>query len=170
MFEMSLQNLVNAIVDQELARKGNDTHGLYFSFDPGLSFYSDSGEDYSAKRRGLHLLYQVNAGYSYINVFSAVTDSPFDPISKCEWKHEHTHDSCWRSVNAISDLYFEMAEEINQQLEADGKPRIAPRDMCQYVHTALSRNLYSWVPCKVEKDPADPHNYRRIVIIGKPTT
>lgn len=170
MFEMSLQTLVNAIVSQELIGKGRENEGLLFSFDVSLCYYSENGDgdSFDAQRRGLHLLYQVNPNYTYVNVFSAVTERPFDSPLKATWNHESSHDSCWRNdVQAFNRLYFDMAEEINQQLVAAGLPRVAPKDMSQHIFPGGSRNLYSWVPCHITKDPADPNRYRKLVTLGR---
>lgn len=172
MFEMSLQTLVNAIVSQELIGKGRENEGLIFSFDVSLCYYYETEvefKEFAAQRRGLHFLYQCNPGYTYINAFSAVTERPFDSPLKATWKHESSHDSCWRSdVRAFNRLYFNMTKEINQQLVAFGLPPAAPKDMTQHVFPGgMSRDLYSWIPCHITKDPADPHRYRKLVTLGR---
>jgi hypothetical protein len=167
MFEMRLETLVNAIVSTELQGKGRENEGLLFSFDVSLTHYVNDIIGPVGRRKGLHLLYQVNPDYSYINVFSAVTDSPFDSPVNATWKHECTHDSCWRNdVDALSHLYFEMAEEINLQLEDSGHARVAPAAMVQNVFPGgIGRDLYRWVPCAISKDPADKHRYRKILTL-----
>lgn len=171
MFDMSLQTLVNAIVSQELIGKGREKEGLLFSFDVSFCSYHETEVEFKEfdTRRGLHFLYQVNPNYTYVNVFSAVTERPFDSPLKATWKHECSHDSCWRNdVQAFNRLYFDMAEEINQKLVAAGLPRVAPKDMSQHIFPGgMSRNLYSWVACHITKDPADPHRYRKLVTLGK---
>jgi hypothetical protein len=166
LLQMSVQSLVNAIVEQELVGKGRPDQGLYFAFDVGLTLYrGDDGECIDAKRRSLHLLYQANPEQTYIHVFSSTTDSPFSKPTDSDviWQHEGSHDSCWRTCNAIDSLYFEMAEEINATLPA--KQRRSPADMTQFVNPQLFRGLFRWLPCKVERDNTDTRGYRRTLTL-----
>ncbi len=165
MLKIDVRNVVHAIVEQELSGKGRDTEALYLNFDLRMSQHLPEGFDGKSydESRGLHLLYQVNPGFSYINVFSGVTDSPFARIRDvAEWKHECTHDSCWRDINTFSQVYFEMAECINAARKADGFPPVAPANMHEW-HSIGRAGLFQWVKANVRKDPNCERNYRRIV-------
>jgi hypothetical protein len=115
MLNIRLDSVVNQIVRQELVESnreplpdGAECVALHMNFDCRLSYYTAEYTYYQS--RGLHLLYHATPGYSYITVFSGVTDSPFDKIDKVtEWKHECTHDSCWRDIGVFSHIYFDMA-------------------------------------------------------------
>jgi hypothetical protein len=163
MFSMKIEDLVQRIVMSELVGKGREKEALYLCFDVSLSYYTD-GDSYD-QRAGLHLLYQVNPSYTYVNVFSAVTDSSFVPINKVEkWKHEISHDSCWRNIRVFSDLYFSMANAINEAMVEDGLKKVAPKDMHEYnKFSGFGDYLYRWVPVKISKDKTDENNYRKII-------
>lgn len=161
LLQMSVQSLVNAIVSQELIDKGNPTHGLYFSFDVGLSLYREVNGRHTEthRRNGLHLFYHAPRANGSVHTFSGVTDSPFIRHTEIQWAHETSHDSCWRIVNTIDRLYFQQADSINCELGTD----IAPGDLHQFVTSGFSRSLFTWLPCKVELDSSDPHHYRKIL-------
>ncbi len=162
MLSMKIESLVAALVRHELVGKGRENEALYFNFDLRMGSYTD-GESYN-QSRGLHLLYQVNPGYSYITVFSGITPSPFDKIKDVkEWKHECTHDSCWRDIQVFSQVYFEMAKQINEARVQDGLPEIAPAEMHEHNSFPLFNQTYLWVPVRITKDPNDAHNYRKLV-------
>lgn len=158
---MQISDVVAAIVKQELYGNGRENEAIYFSFDVSMSHYTKT--KHYKQRNGLHLLYQVNPGFTYINVFSAVTDSPFANIKTVEWKHECTHDSCWRDVNIFGDVYFGMAAKINSMLKADGLNELAPQDMHEYNINSFSKGLYRWIPVKISKDPNDKNSYWKLV-------
>jgi hypothetical protein len=167
MLSMKIEDLVSAIVRQELIGKGREDEALHFSFDISLSYYQD-GKSYS-KRCGLHLLYHVNPNGSYVNVFSRIDASPFTKVNAPqgegvgEWVHECSHDSCWRNIRVFSTLYFDLAAQINQALIADGFTAVAPKDMSEHNNSPLFEALYTWVKVKLEKDPTDQYNYRKLV-------
>src|SRR5690606_30078560 len=102
------------LVDAE----GRENEALHFNFSLDLSIYSPIRV---SVRKGLHLLYYKKPHSATVSVFSAVVDSPFDGIEKVEeWEHEISHDSCWREITTINNLYFQMAERINNKLLAAG--------------------------------------------------
>lgn len=138
---------------------------LYLHFDLRLGHYTD-GESYNTSR-GLHLLYYTHPGSAYVTVFAGITDSPFDKVNEVgQWKHECSHDSCWRDIQTFSQVYFKMAGEINAMLEKDGLSHIAPKDMHESNSFGVFRDeLYSWVKVRVTKDPEDSHQYRKLVTI-----
>jgi hypothetical protein len=168
MFNISLISVVNKIVEHELIGKGPPTllrqEALHFHLDLRMSYYGKN-EVFDISR-GLHLLYYVRPGYSYpISVFSAITSSPFTKAKEVnEWKHEVTHDSCWRDIRTITELYFQMADQILTAMGEEGKS-LAPKDMHEHNGFALFGPLYDWIPVEVKKDLTDPNNYRKTVIL-----
>lgn len=163
MLNMRIDSLIASVVRQELYGKGRaNNDAMYFHFDLRLGLYVEEEEYHSY--RDLHLLYQVDSGYRYINVFSAVLDGRTRFRDIKNWKHEITHGSGWRDIGLFSRIYFEMADEINAMLKKDGLEEVAPKDMEQH-NTAgfISDALYRWVPVRVSKDPSDHNNYRMMV-------
>jgi hypothetical protein len=166
MFNLPLVSVVNKMVEHELVGNGRDDEALHFHFDLRLAYYLPKGYKCNASA-GLHLLYHLNKGYSYVSVFSAITESPFTKIAGVtEWKHETTHDSCWRELRTVVNLYFQMAEEINLRLKSSGHKEVAPCEMTEHNNFALFGKLYQWVPVQVTKDPSDKHNYRKLITIN----
>lgn len=176
MFNIGISHLVTHIVEHAFRdqkgdpnahrnlQKGYDTDALYIHFDVSMAHYHNGGE-YS-QRKGLHLLYQRDPGYSYITVFTGVTESPFAKIKEVEWKYITHHDSCWKDVSTFSEVYFDMAKKVNEMLVKDGLPEIAPRDMTEHNFLPLfGADLYKWVKIHMKKDPTDERNYRRLVTI-----
>lgn len=170
MLSMRIDSLVAGIVRQILIEGGGKNgQALHFHFDCRMGYYAhvnDGSESYSAAR-GLHLLYYLPEGMTYVSVFSGITDSPFDKVSEVKgWKHESTHDSCWRDdVKAFGQVYFGMAEEINAQLKQDGHPEVAPAAMSEHNSFRLMGPVFDFIPVKVEKDPEDKYNHRRIITL-----
>ncbi len=161
MVNIRISSLAEAIVHSELIRKGREKEALYLNFDLRMSYYHE-GEEYH-QSRGLHLLYHVIPGGGVVNVFSAVTMSPFANIVDVrEWSHDCSHDTCWRDISVFSKVYFEMAEHINQLRLVDGREPIAPRDMHEWHNI---RELYRWVPAIIAKDPTDERSYRKMVTL-----
>jgi hypothetical protein len=161
---IGVSTLLNQLVRQELQGKGKgrENEALYFHLDCRMSHHTNN-ESYN-ESRGLHLLYQVNPGYTYINVFGAVTESPFERYREIkEWRHLATHDSCWRDVGIFQEVYFGMAEAINAKLKAANKKTIAPKDMHEWNGFGLTDHLFQWVPVRVTKDPTCEQNYRKLV-------
>ncbi len=162
MLNMRIDCIVGQIVRQELVDKGRD-EALYINIDCRLGFYKVAGETYN-QSRGLHLLYHVNPGYSYITVFSGVTDNPFGRIETVPyWKHECTHDVCWRDIAIFSDVYFQMAGEINARLKTNGQKEIAPIEMHESNSFAGFDKVFDWKKVQITKDPNDPNNYRKML-------
>lgn len=163
MLQIDLRRVVNQIVQHELYSLGKEDLALYVNFDVRMSHYMPfSGKPYN-QSRGLHLLYYVKPGHSYVTVFSGVTSSPFGSINDVvAWKHECTHDSCWRDIDIFSTMYFEMAEKINLLLVENNFEEIPPKDMNEF--SAFRGNqLFNWIPVNVTKDSQDVYNYNRIL-------
>lgn len=161
MLSLRLSSVAEAIVHSELIRKGREKEALYLNFDLRMSLH-DKGGDYN-QSRGLHLLYHLMPGGGVVNVFSAVTPSPFGKLTDIpQWSHDCSHDSCWRDIPVFNKVYFEMAEHINQIRELDGREPVAPKDMHEWHNI---RELYRWVPAIITKDPTDPHSYRKLVTL-----
>lgn len=166
MLSMRIDNLIARIVRQELfAKDCSNNDAIHFHLDLRMSYHVADGKSYDDSC-GLHLLYHRMPNGSYITVFSATSfASPFRKINEVkEWKHETTHDSCWRNINAFSKAYFDMAANINSQLVKDGLQEVAPIEMSEYNDFALFGNAFNWVKVDVSKDPNDyPYNYKRLV-------
>ncbi len=163
MLKIDVRNVVHAIVEQELIEKDRLGRAIHINFDLRMSHHTDR-KSYD-QSRGLHLLYHRNQNSSFVSVFSAVTDSPFSTIRDVkEWKHECTHDSCWRDVNAFSQVYFDMAECINSVRKKEGLATIAPKDMHEW-HSFGRAGLFKWIPCKVSRDLQN--DYRRLLEVIK---
>ena len=162
MLSMSVSGIVDALVEQELVRKGGNDKALHFHFDLGLAHYTRS-ETYTA-RRGLHMLYHLRPGYGSVSVFSAVTHSPFVKVRAVDgWDHDTTHESCWRGVTTYSKVYFDMAQEVNSKIEEAGLAPIAPIMMTEHNTFSLFGPVYDWVDVEVTLDPKDRYQHRRIV-------
>lgn len=158
MLSMRIDSMLYNLVKQELVGKGRKDEALHFHFDLRMA-YADFREF-----RGLHMLYYLPPGMSYVTVFSAVTDDPFIKIGKVqEWKHETTHDSCWRDVQTFSNVYFAMADEINKKLEKETGSSVAPCEMREHNSFRLFGSAFDWVKVEVSRDPEDDRNYRRLV-------
>lgn len=151
MLTMKIDRMVAGLVRQELIEaKGKDGKALHFHFDLRMSYFTDD-KSYDTSR-ALHLLYHLPYGYNSVDVFSAVLDSPFDGIRKVEnWKHECSHDSCWRDVDVFPRVYFEMATKINEKLVEKGLEEVAPKEMHEFNSFALFGQVYDWVPVEVQR-------------------
>lgn len=167
MLSMRIDSLVAQIIQHEMLRPQaqpglRKNAALYLNFDCRMSVYLKDHE-YS-QSRGLHLLYHVVPGSASVSVFSGLTQSCFGKITEVdEWKHETSHDSCWRNVQVFSQLYFAMANQINKELVSDGKEEVAPVMMNEHNGFRNLHSLFEWAIVDVTKDPTDQHNYRRIV-------
>lgn len=157
MLTMKIETLVNALVQSELSKNQEKNKALYFGFDLHLSVSTPS----VFKRRGLNLLYYKEGAFT--SVFSAVTNLQWSVPEKTEWKHEVSHDSCWRDIRVFSETYFKMAEEINKYLRDFGYEEVAPCNMNQLNTPRMFGSLYEWKKVKVIKDSTDQNNYRRLV-------
>lgn len=162
MFSMKIESVVAALVKQELIGKGRDDQALHFDFDLHLTHYDK--DDSFSRRHGLHLLYHLNSGATYVSVFSAVTERFYTKVHEVKnWKHEVSHDSCWRDIQVFSKLYFEMAKQINEDLVNHGRAVVAPKDMHQHNCFELFGQAYNWVNVKVTRDSTDNYGYRRLI-------
>ena len=165
MFRMSIESLTNSLVRSLLQDKTDHNEGeaLHFFYDVSL-LSRENGKTYE-RRVGLHLLYCKS--YSYIHVFSATTHSQrrIADVAVGGWKHQSSHDSEWKNTRAFSDLYFQMAHDINDARETDGLTSIAPIVLEQNGHTTvgLFQPPFEWVKVHMTKDPTDPCSYRRMI-------
>lgn len=160
MLTINLLRLCNQIVDH--ARTSMDEKSaIHINFDVRLSYFID-GEIYG-QSCGLHLLYH-SRGAGSVSSFSGLTDSPFGKISEVEqWRHECTHDSCWRNVSIFNDLYFDLAAKINGRLEKDGMKSVPPIAMENFITFRSQDSLYQMVQVEVSKDPTDSYGYKRLI-------
>lgn len=161
---MRVDGLVAALVRELLIEpKGREGEALHFHFDLRMHYGYGYGTTYIASR-ALHLLYHLSPGYTYVTVFSAVLPSPFDKIDKVgTWKHETSHDSCWRDIQVFSQTYFEMAKQINEDLMSGGHNEVAPVKMSEYNSFPTFGKPFQWVPVEVTKDPTCDQSYRKLV-------
>ncbi len=168
MLSMKVSSMLYPLVKQLLVEDPNrqDDRALHFHLDCRLGFYGGpNGADAAC---GLHLLYQLGPGLTYVSVFSGQTESPFDKIDKVEnWKHETTHDSVWGDVDCFSRVYFGLAEQVNEWLRSKSYNEQAPVRMSEHTTFALFGRAFQWVPVDVRKDPTDPYKYRKLVTIRK---
>lgn len=164
MLNIRMETIVGSLVRQLLIESGgNSERALHFHFDLWMSYHRDN-RSYDA-RRGLHLLYYLPKNSSYVSVFSATFNSPrvkLD-VANGQFTHEISHDSEWRNLRLFSDTYFSMAEEINRKMNVDGFLSVAPVLMGEHNNSPVFGNLFNWVTVKVEKDPDDDYNYRKII-------
>ena len=164
MLEMRVSHVVEQVVRQFLLPTdgGRESEAIHFQFDIDLSYWGKKAEYEFNERAGLHLLYHRKPECAAVSVFSGLTESPFDRMKEVKkWKHETSHDSCWRDINVFSQLYFGMADRINAKLEK----KVAPCEMRQFNNFAMFNGLFQWVPCEVSYDPDDPHRYRRKIVL-----
>jgi len=162
MLNIKIDSLVGQIVRQELVGKGRKDEGLYLNFDCRLGNYV--GTKTYSQSRGLHLVYHVNPGSSYVTVFSGVTDSPFASIKDVSnWKHESSHDTCWRDIHVFSEIYFDMAQKINEARMSYGLEDIAPAAMHENNSFNGFDKAFSWVKVSVTRDKNDINNYRKVL-------
>lgn len=163
MFAMKLENVVQAIVDIELRRNQDPSKGLLVSFDVGMADYS-TGSNYPEERGAVHLLYYVKPGGNYISVFSAFSKR-HTSIKELDWKHEVTHDSCWRDINIFSKVFFDFAQSLNTKLAKMGLPPKAPKDFSENVFFDGFSDPWKMIDVEVTNDPSDNRSYRRILKI-----
>ena len=165
MLPIKLSKVVEALVRQLLVGNGRKDEALYFNFDVRIHHHT-GGESYS-ESCGLHLLYYCPPDMTYVTVFSAVTDDCFASIGDVkEWKHEVTHDSCWRDVEVFSKVYFDKAKKINALLVENGGKTVAPKDLSVDIYPAgLGDVMFTWVPVEVMRDFSDNRGYRKVVVV-----
>jgi hypothetical protein len=167
---MRIEHVVAAIVSQVFNDNTMDRDtalALHFHFDCRMSYLVERYDSFRVSAsRGLHLLYhQLSPGGTYLSVFSAITDSPFVKAKEVTgWKHETTHDSCWRNIEAFNKVYFGMADEINFAMTAKGLPEVAPILMDEQNSSYMFGQFYEWLPVKVEKTAGD-HYKKTITLI-----
>lgn len=172
MLSVRLDHVIQQLVQQEMISKSSGFPGvreevvqaMYFRL--RLHLYSVNNADTFGAARHLHLLYYC-AGGSSIDVFSAVTESWTQGRPKENWKHEISHDSCWRDIRVFSECYFEMAKQINEERVAAGLKEEAPKNMVEH-NTFSGDTVWEWQAVRIAKDPKDIHNYRKTVQLVSP--
>lgn len=126
MFEMSLESIMSAAFEQFARGQGLT---MAFSFDVSASSYGHS-ERYH-RRMSIHfLLYGISKSGS-VRTFFASNDRCFAKarnISCEDWENISNHDSCWKDAirSKISEVYFRMCQEVNEEREKDGLEKLAP--------------------------------------------
>lgn len=164
MLNMQVKDVVNRLVRSLLVGQGRKDEALYFNFDIRMSVYMDD-KSYD-QSRGLHLLYHLSPHNTYMDVFYGITLSPFGKAQDVkEWMHAVSHDSEWRNPNLFSEIYFEMASDINKELSKDGRTRAAPVDMYQHNGFGWGNSFFEWLLVKVDVDKED--SYRKLITLAK---
>ena len=154
MFSIDISRVVSSLVKQ-LMKEKPEGKGLLLSFDVGLSDHSQ-GLHY---RRELNLLYNIyNSNGTYISAFSRTgkMGEERDP-KKYVWAHECTHDSCWRDLTVISNLYFEGAYLINGFRVKAGLEEMRPCDMSDHTRFNTFKPAFEWV--NVEQTKLNDYSY-----------
>lgn len=162
MFEMRLDSLVQQIVKSHFPYKNPDfaNKGLYVAFDVRMSDY-DVDVTHSAF---IHLIYHAQPESNCITVFAGLSTQSSSIKDVKEWKHEITHDSCWRNINVFNSVYFYMAEKLNETRKEKGLSEKAPKDFHTFVDFPfVSDKLYDLIPIAIAKDPEN--HYKRILTL-----
>lgn len=161
MFEMKIEQILNALVDMELKRNRDPSKGLHVSFDVSMADYS-VGNNFPEARGAIHLLYYVKPDRTYISVFSAFSKR-FADIKKLDWKHEVTHDSCWRDISVVNRVYFDFAKSLNAKRLELGLAEKAPKDFSTNVFFERFGDPWKMIDVEISKDPSDTRNYRQFL-------
>lgn len=164
MLSISINTVVAGLVRQHLQNQGREAEAMHFHFLLLLGI-----GDYQV-HQDLHLLYHQKPHAGTLSVFSAVKQkyTPLRFMSGTDFKHEISHDSCWRDIQVFSKTYFAMAEEVNNFLGSTGRDHIAPNQMTSNVFLNLPHtHMYEWVPAQVSLDPNDSTRYRRKIELPK---
>ena len=136
MFQMPVINVVDSLVNTLLVKQPDLNPGKAVLFELDLKLASIEGFTAFKSCASLHLLYNKMHSYgSYISVFSyeGVVSNLIDPRDRGYiWKHEGTHDSGWKGLSLVSDIYFRCAREVNTQRKAVGHKCVPPKDMHDY--------------------------------------
>jgi len=166
MLSIKVETIVNDLVEQLLIKAGGNEKVLHFGFKCNLAYYEhvNSGGPIYDSVCGLHLLYHLQPGYGYVDVFSAITDSASVTVKQVnDWKHEASHGSCWRDIGTFSKVYFDLADKVNVKLVEDGRSAVAPMHMSEHNGPQLFGPVFSWVDAKVSIDPNCDRRYRKLV-------
>lgn len=169
MLTIEVGSIVNNLVEQLLVKPRGNEKVLHFGFKCVLAYYEHTnhgGRSYDS-HCGLHVLYHLKPQRTYVDVFSAITDLSTKIHDVKDWRHEASHDSCWRDIAAFNKAYFDLAENVNEKLEADGHERVAPMHMSEHNGPQLFGPVFSWVNATVTKDPACDRSYRKLITIEK---
>jgi hypothetical protein len=165
MLEMRISDVVDQVVQHAL-QNNQEGQAVYLNFDVRLSCYDSGNKFQYSATRDLHLLYHKLLQGANISVFSAITPSPFNRLNKvAHWTHEATHDTEWRRASIFNQMYFAMAEEVNNRRGLAGLSSIAPIAMKQHCDFPLGNELFKWVPVSIRKDPEDQYGYRRLITV-----
>lgn len=161
---MRITDLLKSIVQQELIDNPNrqDDEALHFHLDISLTSY-ETGRRFG-QSCGLHLLYHLPPRMSYVNVFVGVADKPFAKLKEVKLEHSITHDSEWRSISEINQIYFGMASVINSQRIDQGFKEEAPILMSENNYF-VGRKVFERVKVKVETDPDCDMNYSKLITV-----
>jgi hypothetical protein len=150
MLKISINDVVNTIVTSQLVRQGRNNEALYMAFDISIRHYNKN-KSYE-RRQGLHLVYHCEQSSTYVSVFSATSQNPYDKLKDIDsWKLESHHDSAWRNISVFSQVYFSMTSEINADLVNDGMNEVRPCDMNEsnsFVGACRDK-LFTWIPVNV---------------------
>jgi hypothetical protein len=158
MFEMRLKEIIPTIVNFAFDSKKPDLLNLLrLSFDVRMYDY----ECNKHTRTEIDLAFYRREESRYTCVFYSLNNNK-------TWANVTNHDECWRDIPIITQVYFDMAEFLNKNRQAQNLPELAPKDFHSTVNfNNFSDKMWEWVPnFTVAKDPTDPFNYRRILTIA----
>lgn len=158
MFQMEVSRVINSLVDTLIGKDAGVSappgKGLLFQLELGLASHTKEGS--FMFREHLHLLYNKKKGGSYISVFSHVGRVALDlRVRQYDWKHEVTHDSCWRDLSLMNTLYFQLAEQVNEKRSEVGLEKIAPILMSNHTNFSLFQPAFKWVDVEQTTLPGD---------------
>jgi hypothetical protein len=152
--------------ERPMARRYTDAgvleEGLVVTLDLRLSHYvPDEGNEYH-KSALAHIILTGNT-----SVFAAATHdyTPWHQMDAGQWDNTSNHDSCWRSdgFGFLNTLYFNMTEQMNHQIKADGGSPIAPIYFSQFC-TLGSLDGKPWETVVVQHELIPGDHYRRRLV------
>jgi hypothetical protein len=165
MFAARIDSMIAAVRDKVCPRNRPSAtrtyQGVVFGVSLDLSAWHEKRRvRIEAKASGFVLI------YGQTTVFTALQRDflgwrNFKEVPLDCWQHYTSHDDCWRSLQPLSTLYFELAGEVNGQLPEP----IAPAHL--HDHSMIGGLwLPAWelVTVTDTRDETDPNNYRRKIV------
>ena len=156
MLSMRISDVIAQIIEHELVQKERvKDEAVYLNFD--LRMYAHVKNNPYSSSCGFHLLYHSLS--NYVSVFSGITSSPFGKLEEVkEWRHEVSHDFEWRRPPIFSEVYFELAANVNDKLAESGLETIAPASMQEVNSFRIGQNnLFKRIKVAVFLDKDDPY-------------
>ncbi len=157
MLSMRLEQVLPAIRDMVLPVSHDvkflenglrEEKALAFSLDISMS----SPNNYENRKRfGLHIMFFGNTSVFYI-----LTKSPFDKPDWTKAINATNHNSCWRSMEFLSSIFFNNCKEIDDEAR--------PCDIDQSIYFSLLRDAWKIGTVQWKKDETDKSNYKRKIV------